>query len=175
MEMSVHSLSPAFDGRRTIPSPECRALIRQMLGLGPKDKVLEIGTGSGTQTNEFGATGAEVHSIELEPWVDSTVITGDCVFLHTGDGVKGLPAYAPYTAIVATCGVEQIPQAWRDELGEGGRLVVPIGDASSQRLTVFRKERDELIPVRVTAYVRFSMMKERPSPKPPKYQPNEHS
>src|SRR6266852_156349 len=85
----VTTMPPTFDGRRTIPSPECRALIRQMLNLGPSDKVLEIGTGSGTQTSEFGATGAEVHSIELEPWVDTTQILGDCVYLHTGDGVKG--------------------------------------------------------------------------------------
>src|ERR1700676_4455582 len=103
------SLAPTFDGKRTIPSPECRALIRQMLGLGPKDKVLEIGTGSGTMTNEFAATGAEVHSIELEPLLDTTKIIGDYVFLHTGDGVRGLPASAPFTAIVATCGVEAIP------------------------------------------------------------------
>src|SRR5690242_11012500 len=106
------AIAPTFDGRRTIPSPECRALIRQMLNLGPKDKVLEIGTGSGTQTSEFGATGAEVHSIELEPWVDSTQITGDCVFLHTGDGIHGLRAFSPFTVIVATCGVNEIPRSW---------------------------------------------------------------
>lgn len=169
------ALSPTFDGRRTIPSPECRALIRQMLNLGPQDKVLEIGTGSGTQTNEFAATGAEVHSIELEPWVDTTQIIGECVYLHTGDGSKGLSEYAPYTAIVATCGIEQIPRAWTDVLGEGGRLVVPIGDVSSQRLSIFRKEKGQLVPLRIAAYVRFSMMKERPSPKPPKYQPNGQS
>lgn len=165
------AIAPTFDGRRTIPSPECRALIRQMLNLGPKDKVLEIGTGSGTQTNEFAATGAEVHSIELEPWVDSTQIIGDCVYLHTGDGINGLPAFQPFTAVVVTCAVEDIPRAWIQQLCDGGKLVVPIGDSTSQRLTLFRKQGDELIPERVCAYVRFSMMKERPSPKPPKYQP----
>jgi protein-L-isoaspartate(D-aspartate) O-methyltransferase len=143
-----------------------------MLNLGPKDKVLEIGTGSGTMTSEFGATGAEVHSIELEPWVDSTKITGDCVFLHTGDGINGIPNQAPFSAIVVTCGVVEIPRAWVQQLLEGGRLAVPIGDSSSQRLTLFRKQNGELIPERVCAYTRFSMMKERPSPKPPKYQPH---
>lgn len=166
------NLAPSFDGRRTIPSPECRALIRQMLNLGPQDKVLEIGTGSGTQTSEFGATGAEVHSIELEPWVDPAVITGECVFLHTGDGINGLPSFAPFTAIIATCGVTEIPKAWVDQLAEEGRLIAPIGDARSQRLTMFtRCHGGELVPQRVAAYVRFSMMKERPSPKPPKYNP----
>jgi protein-L-isoaspartate(D-aspartate) O-methyltransferase len=168
----VTALSPCFDGRRTIPSPECRKLILEMLNLGPQDKVLEIGTGSGTQTSEFGATGAEVHSIELEPWVDTTQILGDCVYLHTGDGVNGLPQFAPFTAIVLTCGVEQIPRALVNQLAEGGRLVGPVGDGSSQRLTLFRKESGELRPERIVAYTRFSMMKERPSPKPPKYQPH---
>jgi protein-L-isoaspartate(D-aspartate) O-methyltransferase len=170
--MMVSAYPPTFDGKRTIPSPECRALIRQMLNLGPKDKVLEIGTGSGTMTSEFGATGAEVHSIELEPWVDSTKITGDYVFLHTGDGKYGLPSKAPFTAIVVTCGVADIPRAWADQLSDSGSLVVPIGDSASQRLTLFRKVGSELVPSRVCAYVRFSMMKERPSPKPPKYQPH---
>lgn len=168
------ALAPSFDGRRTIPSPECRALIRQMLALGPKDKVLEIGTGSGTQTNEFGATGAEVHSIELEPWVDSTVITGDCVFLHTGDGINGIPGQAPFSAIIVTCGVEEISKAWVDQLADDGRLIAPIGDSSSQRLTLFHKVGSEIIPQRIAAYTRFQMMRERPSPKPPKYQPNEN-
>ena len=171
--MMVSSYPPTFQGKRTIPSPECRALIRQMLNLGPKDKVLEIGTGSGTQTSEFGATGAEVHSIELEPWIDTTKILGDYVFLHTGDGINGIPSQAPFTAIVATCGVEDIPRAWSEQLATGGRLVVPIGDSSSQRLTLFTKEPNgELRPRRVCAYTRFTMMRERPIPNPPKYQPH---
>lgn len=167
------TLSPTFDGKRTIPSPECRALIRQMLGLGPSDKVLEIGTGSGTMTNEFAATGAEVHSVELEPWVDPTQIIGDCVYLHSGDGILGLPRFAPFTAIVATCGIQEIPRAWEEQLATGGKLVAPIGEPTSQRLTLFSKSADgELIPRRVCAYVRFSMMRAKPSPKPPKYQPH---
>lgn len=167
----VSAQPPTFDGKRTIPSPECRALIRQMLNIGPKDKVLEIGTGSGTMTSEFGATGAEVHSIELEPWVDSTKITGEYVFLHTGDGKNGLPNQAPFTAIVVTCGVADIPRAWTDQLASDGRMVVPIGDSGSQRLCLFQKRGGDLVPQRVCAYVRFSMMRERPTPKPPKYNP----
>ncbi len=166
------TIAPTFDGKRTIPSPECRALIRQILNLGPQDKVLEIGTGSGTMTSEFGATGAEVHSIELEPWVDSTKITGECVFLHTGDGKHGLPNHGPFTVVIATCGVEEIPKAWVEQLCPEGRLVAPIGDSASQRLVYFRRQGSEIAPERVLAYVRFSMMKERPSPKPPKYQPH---
>lgn len=143
-----------------------------MIGITKADKVLEIGTGSGTQTSEFGETGAEVHSVELEPWVDSTKIVGDYVFLHQGDGKQGLPEQAPFTAIVATCGVEQIPDPWIRQLSsEGGRMVVPIGSPECQKLTLFRKYGDELVPVRVAAYTRFSMMRDKPKPKPPRYQP----
>lgn len=166
------ALSPTFDGKRTIPSPAVRKLILEILQLTPKDKVLEIGTGSGTMTSDFGQTGAEVHSIELEPWVDTTKIVGEYVFLHTGDGIKGLPNQAPFTVIVVTCGVEAIPVAWKQQLAEGGRLIVPIGESSSQRLVLFQKVNGDLLPVKVAAYVRFQLMRERPSPKPPKYQPN---
>ncbi len=165
------TIAPTFDGKRTIPSPEVRQLILSLLDLGPSDKVMEIGTGSGTMTSEFGQTGAEVHSIELEPWVDSTKVIGDYVFLHTGDGVRGIPSQAPFTAIVATCGIEGIPQAWNEQLAENGRLVAPIGESKAQRLILFRKIKGDLLPLIVAAYVRFSMMRERPSPKPPKYQP----
>jgi protein-L-isoaspartate(D-aspartate) O-methyltransferase len=171
--ITLLTISPTFDGKRTIPSEQVRAIVLDLLHLGPSDKVLEIGTGSGTMTSDFGKTGAEVHSIELEPWVDSTVITGDYVFLHSGDGVKGLPQFAPFTAIVATCGIEGIPKAWADQLAPNGRLIAPIGDSKSQRLVLFRKIEGDLLPMRVAAYCRFSMMREKPSPKPPKYQPSE--
>lgn len=166
------AIAPTFDGKRTIPSAEVTNLMLDMLELTYRDKLLEIGTGSGYQTNVFAETGAEIHSIELEPWVDSTKITGDYVFLHSGDGKKGLPEHAPFTAIVATCGVEEIPRAWEEQLSDNGRMVVPIGDSGSQRLCLFQKRRDGgLVPIRVAAYVRFSMMREKPQPNPPKYQP----
>ena len=162
----ISPLAPTFDGRRTIPSAAVTARMLELLELSPGDKVLEIGTGSGYQTNCLARTGAEIHSIELEPWVDPTVIVGDCVFLHTGDGKYGLAHQAPFTAIVASCGVEEIPDAWREQLTEGGRSVVPIGDAKIQRLTLFRKENSELFPVRIAAYVKFQMLRQPPKAKP---------
>lgn len=144
-----------------------------MLKLCEADKVLEIGTGSGTQTHDLASTGATVHSIELEPWIDTSKIIGDCVYLHAGPGQVGLYDRAPFTAIVATCGVDHIPDAWVKQLAEGGKLVVPIGDSRGQRLTLFRKEETGLVPERVGAYVRFTMIKEPPKQNPPKYQPNE--
>ena len=165
------SLAPIFDGKRTIPSAEVTNLMLDMLTLTYLDRVLEIGTGSGYQTQRFAETGAEVHTIEIEPWIDSTVVTGDCVFGHSGDGRLGIPEAAPFTAIVATCGVEQIPDEWREQLAENGQLLVPIGDTKSQRLTLFRKEAGELDPERVGAYVRFQMLREKPKHRPPQYDP----
>lgn len=154
-------IPPTFDGRRTVPSPEVTEIMADLLHLGPQDKLLEIGTGSGFQCSHWALSGCEVHSIELEPFVDPTKITGDCVFLHSGDGIKGLPQEAPFTAIVATCGVEKIPQAWIDQLAVGGRMVVPIGDSTVQRLTLYHKFANAFMPVRIAAYVRFSMLESK--------------
>lgn len=142
-----------------------------LLDLKPEDILLEIGTGSGFQTGVFAGFCNCIHSIELEPWIDPTQIIGEYVYLHAGDGAKGLPEFAPYTAIAATCGIEQIPKDWTDQLADLGRLVVPIGDAKSQRLTLFRKQNGEIIPERIGAYVRFQMLREKPKPLPPKYAP----
>lgn len=160
-----------FDGVRAIPNEQVTNIMLEMLDLKPSDKLMEIGTGSGYQTRRFAETGCEIHSIEIEPWIDTTVVTGDCVYLHFGNGVRGIDGYGPYTAIVATCGVDSIPEAWTKQLAEDGRMVVPIGDPKCQRLTLFRKKDDLLEPKRVGAYVRFQMLRDKPEPKPPRYNP----
>lgn len=165
-----HLASPIFDGTRTIPSPQVTNIILDLLKLGPDDKILEIGTGSGYQTNRFALTGAQVHSIELRPWIDTTLETGDCIFLYSGDGEKGLPEVAPFTAIVATCGLGEIPQSWRNQLSEGGRLVAPIGNPECQKLTLFIKRGDDLLPERVAAYTRFQMLRKPPLPGKVRYE-----
>jgi protein-L-isoaspartate(D-aspartate) O-methyltransferase len=171
MSTPVPPLPPTFDGKRSIPSETVTRVMLDLLDLKPEDILLEIGTGSGYQTKAFAWTGATVFSIELEPWIDPTKTVGDYVYLYAGDGFRGLPEHSPFSAIVATCGVEQIPQAWLDQLADGGRLVVPIGDSSCQRLTLFRKLKTDLVPERIGAYTRFQMLREPPKPRAPKYQP----
>jgi protein-L-isoaspartate(D-aspartate) O-methyltransferase len=158
-----------------VPSSAVTRLMLAALDLQPTDRLLEIGTGSGTQTDAWAATGCEVYSVELEPWMECADHTGGRVYLRLGDGREGLPLQAPFTAIVATCGVEAIPKAWREQLSDGGRLVCPIGDAKSQRLTLFRKVKGEMIPERVWAYVRFQMLKEPKAGKIPYRHPDEVS
>lgn len=153
-------MTTSFDGVRTIPSQEVTQVMLSALQLKSTDKVLEIGTGSGTQTQAFAESGAEVHSIELEPYIELTRNLGGAVYLHHGDGAKGIPHEAPFTAVVATCGITTIPKPWQDQLVELGRMVVPLGDSKAQKLVQLVKLNGELIPSRILAYVRFLMMKE---------------
>lgn len=149
------------DGR-TIPSPQVTALMAELLGLKPEDKLLEIGTGSASQTLEWAKSGCEIHTIELHPVVNPADMSdhgANQVYAHLGDGKLGLPQEAPFSAIVATCGVQSIPDAWKDQLSPDGRIVVPIGNSSVQRLTLFRKQDSAFLPQRIAGYVRFSMMR----------------
>ena len=163
------ALAPTFDGKRTIPSLEVTELMLLLLDLRPEDILLEIGTGSGYQTKRFAETGACIHSVELEPWIDTTKEIGEFVFLYSGDGFRGLPEHAPYTAIVATCGVEGIPLNWVTQLANGGRVVAPIGTPECQKLTLFRKINGEPVPERIGGYVRFQMLRKPPEPGKVKY------
>jgi protein-L-isoaspartate(D-aspartate) O-methyltransferase len=130
----------------------------ELLELKPTDRLMEIGTGTGTQTAMWEKHAAEVHSIELQRQYKVTDALGPRVHLSYGDGAKGIPSAAPFNAIVATCGVPDIPEPWREQLADGGRLVAPIGDNMVQRLTLYRKRGNALIPERIAAYVRFVMM-----------------
>ena len=128
----------------------------ELLALGPDDKLLEIGTGTAYQTECWAATGCAVYSLELKP-----LIPADDSFapirLRVGDGKLGLPGDAPFSAIVATCGFKDIPDPWKRQLAEGGRMVVPVGDQTIQKLTLFRKVSGEVKAERVAAYTRFVM------------------
>lgn len=143
-----------------IPTLAVTKVMLSMLEPKPDDILLEIGTGSGSQTLIWQRYFKEVHSVELnEQWrVDENQPLGPHVYLSYGDGAKGLPDVAPFDAIVVTCGVSEIPPAWGDQLADGGRLVVPVGSNREQKLTLFRKLGEHLIPVKIGAYTRFVMM-----------------
>ena len=107
--------------------------------------MLEIGTGSGYQASVLSRIVAEVYSIEIvEPLglrAARTIkqLKYDNVFTKIGDGYQGWPEHAPFDKIIVTCSPEKVPPALVNQLKEGGRLVVPLGERFQQTLFLFRK------------------------------------
>lgn len=143
---------------KAIPSRRVTELMLELLDLKLTDKILEIGTGSETQTREWSSRCAEVHTIDCAPCVSADYL-GKHVHYSLGDGAKGIPGDS-FNAIVATCGVEKISEAWITQLVDGGRLVIPFGSAECQKLTLFMKKNGILGACKIAGYVRFQMMRE---------------
>ncbi len=130
---------------QTISQPYIVAYMTEMLQLGGDEKVLEIGTGSGYQAAVLAEIVGEVYTIEiLEPLARSAEKTlkrlgYDGVVVKAGDGYRGWPEHAPFDAIIVTAAPDHVPQPLVDQLGIGGRLVIPVGDWS-QRLILITKD-----------------------------------
>jgi len=118
---------------QTISQPFMVAYMVQALELKERDRVLEIGTGSGYAAAIVSRIAAEVHSIErLTSLSEAARLRLDelgyrNIYLHVGDGSLGLPAHSPYDAIVVTAGAPWVPEALKLQLALGGRLVIPVG------------------------------------------------
>ena len=151
--------APVAIGRgQTISQPYIVALMSELAGVGAASRVLEVGTGCGYQSAVLAACAAHVWTVELE--ADLSARAGrtlaalgiDNVSLRVGDGADGWPEEAPFDAVVVTAAPARTPPALLDQLGLGGRLVIPIG-VSTQDLFVFTRsaagiERRSVIPVR---------------------------
>lgn len=124
---------------QTISQPSTVALQTHLSGVQKWDKVLEIGTGCGYQTAVLAQLGARIYSIErqrklyLSAQKNLARMGYDKPLLFFGDGYKGLPQFAPFKAIIVTCGAPQIPRELLLQLEVGGRMVIPIGDAGEQQ------------------------------------------
>jgi protein-L-isoaspartate(D-aspartate) O-methyltransferase len=125
---------------QTISQPYMVALMTEALALSGGEKVLEIGTGSGYQAAVLAEFTPRLFSIERSPELAraAAVRLADLgysnVILKTGDGTLGWPEHAPYDGIVVTAGAPEIPTPLLEQLTDGGRLVVPVGDRETQRL-----------------------------------------
>ena len=122
---------------QTISQPYTVAFQTQALDISKGDKVLEIGTGSGYQTAVLLELGAKVFTIERqkELFQNARVLLNSLGYeaqFFYGDGYKGKATYGPYDKIIVTAGAPYIPDALKQQLKVGGRLIIPVGDSSEQ-------------------------------------------
>ena len=148
---------------QTISQPYIVAFMTEQLRLSPTDRVLEVGTGSGYQAAILAELAGEVYTIEIvEPLAQRAEATLQRlgyrnVHVKVGDGYKGWPEHAPFDAIIVTCAPDKVPQLLTDQLKEGGRMVIPVGDRFSQELYLLEKKNGQL-KESVTLPVRFVPM-----------------
>lgn len=135
---------------QTISQPFIVAYMTSLLDVEKGMKILEIGTGSGYQAAILAELGANVYTIERIPALAEharKILSSEGysnVVVKTGDGYRGWPENAPYDAIIVTCAPDSVPGQLVDQLGEGGRMVFPVG-TGSQRLVVLYKEKDKVV------------------------------
>jgi protein-L-isoaspartate(D-aspartate) O-methyltransferase len=144
---------------QTISQPYIVAFMTEQLHPKPSDRVLEIGTGSGYQAAILAELVAEVYTIEIaEPLARNAEATlvrlgYKNVRMKVGDGYKGWPENAPFDAITVTCAPDRVPRPLTDQLKEGGRMIIPVGDRFAQELYLLEKKNGQLkesavLPVR---------------------------
>ena len=144
---------------QTISQPYIVAFMTEKLDPKPTDRVLEIGTGSGYQAAVLAELVAKVYTIEIvEPLAqrakaDLQRLGYTNVVVRAGDGYKGWPDAAPFDAIIVTCAPDKVPQPLTEQLKDGGRMIIPIGEIWDQKLVLLHKrgqrlEKTVVLPVR---------------------------
>ena len=135
--------------KQTISQPYIVALMTQALELTGNETTLEIGTGSGYQTAILAELSEKVYTIErVRPLMEKarsllSELKYTNILFKAFDGTLGWEEYAPYDAIIVTAGAPKIPQPLLDQLADGGRMVVPVGDKSSQELIITVRDKDD--------------------------------
>jgi protein-L-isoaspartate(D-aspartate) O-methyltransferase len=129
---------------QTISQPYTVAFQTQLLDVQPLEKILEVGTGSGYQCAVLIELGAKVFTIERQRGLflkaqKTLQALGYKPHFFFGDGYEGAPAYGPYDKIIVTAGGNSIPNCLLEQLRIGGKLVMPVGTANSQTMTLVEK------------------------------------
>lgn len=139
----VDKAFPISSGQ-TISQPFTVAVQSSLLKIKKRDKILEVGTGSGYQAAVLAEMGAKVYTIErfreLYLKAQSILISlGYSADFFYGDGYEGKPQYGPFDGIIITAAAQEIPDVLLQQLKIGGRLVIPVGESSSQVMTVIER------------------------------------
>jgi protein-L-isoaspartate(D-aspartate) O-methyltransferase len=150
---------PIEEGQ-TISQPFIVALMAQALALLDDERVLEIGAGSGYAAAVLSLLAAEVYTIERWPVLAATAerrlhdLGYRNVHVFVGDGTAGMPEYAPFNAIVVAAAAPWAPRPLREQLADGGRLIIPVGGRDEQLLLRLTRHGSEVRTERLSG-VRF--------------------
>jgi len=150
---------------QTLSQPSVVGLMTQALELGPRMKVLEVGTGSGYQAAVLAPLARRVYTIErhkpllVEAEARFKQLRIPTIVTRCGDGWKGWPEQAPFDRIIVTAAPPEVPQTLLDQLAEGGIMVIPVGaEKANQRLLKITKRAEglvteDIVPVRFVPMV----------------------
>jgi protein-L-isoaspartate(D-aspartate) O-methyltransferase len=141
---------PIGEGQ-TITPPYDVAFMTEVLDPKPSDRIYEVGTGSGYQSAILSQLVKEVYSVEIKQPLGERAakvhkeLGYTNIHTRVGDGYEGWPEAAPFDAIIVTCAPQKIPQPLIDQLKEGGRMVIPLGDRFTQSVYLYEKRDGKLI------------------------------
>jgi protein-L-isoaspartate(D-aspartate) O-methyltransferase len=169
---------PIGEGQ-TITPPFDVAFMTEALHPKPTDKVYEVGTGSGYQAAILSRLVKDVYSVEIkEPLGKHAAevlrqLGYTNVHTRIGDGYAGWPEAAPFDAIIVTCAPQEIPQPLIDQLKDGGRMVIPVGDRFNQMVYLVTKSGGKLTKkeLRPTLFVPMTGRAQQEAAKAKKEQP----
>jgi protein-L-isoaspartate(D-aspartate) O-methyltransferase len=161
VEVAYHDAPIPIPHGQVTTQPSLSAIMIEALGLAGTERVLEVGTGYGYQTALLAQLASFVTSIERWPDLaeqarQNLAAQGiENVQVVEGDGTEGVPAAAPFDAILVSAAFPEVPRPLIDQLRIGGRLMQPIGRGGAERVTVFERSMDGLVSLDVVSHARF--------------------